>query len=384
MMHRIRLSLPPVAFMSLLALAGCGDDPKPSAKATPSASSSADQTGLMDPNMADAMKGVRAASSASAAPSAAQDGPPPNGVFGPGGADKAHAPGAPPSIEIIDEGAEPKAMLRPPALTSKQQLRVVSSLTMPQGGLPPMLYTLSLSPKGGDEEGGEAAGGGAPAAATGPTPIVIAIESLQPIQQQGGGDQVQKLLDAAKGVTLEGQLLASGALSGLTVKTSSAEQMQVKQLVDTLADVVGLFFSPYPDKPMGKGAYWIASDRATVMGMNLVRYRVTKVEEMSADAVTYSVQLRQYLTDGNQLPPIQAPPGQQLIAAAFAGQGQGTFQRATTSLVPTEGQFKAPMALQIGLAQNPQQGQQVQLQLAAQLLAPAAKGGDAAPAPAAP
>src|SRR5688572_2443916 len=67
-----------------------------------------DKTAQLDPSLA---KAVEAAAAKPAQQAGAAGGPPPNGIFGPGEADKEMLPGAPAKITLGGEGEQPRYTL---------------------------------------------------------------------------------------------------------------------------------------------------------------------------------------------------------------------------------------------------------------------------------
>jgi hypothetical protein len=129
-----------------------------------------------------------------------------------------------------------------------------------------------------------------------------------------------------------------------------------------------MFFSPMPSEPVGIGGYWIASDRATIAGMQMVRYRVTHLQELQGDDMALTIDLRLYAVDQGQLPPIQSDT--QLVLAALDAQGKAVVTRKKSGVLPTSGQTQTQMSFQIAAAQNPQMGRPLQMVTAAKMLPP--------------
>src|SRR5690606_35654686 len=83
-----------------------------------------------------------------ASASAGAEGPPPNGMFPPGGADRAHPPGAPPKVEVLGEGSEPRIQLGASRPDEKQEaILVVAVSSGQQQALPPMALRLRVGPR---------------------------------------------------------------------------------------------------------------------------------------------------------------------------------------------------------------------------------------------
>lgn len=353
-----------LAATTLLACVACKDDPPPSPSAAPT-------TAAPEPEAK--IKSVFTADPAGTAPPPGQ-GPPATGVFAAGEADKAHAKDAPATIEVIDKGGEPRVALRPPiALTDSQTVRLLIGLRMSGGVLPNVVYTLKLSSpkKDGDEED---------AAATEARPLVATIADAELAAEQPGQipEPLKKVIKEVKGSRIETTVLPSGALSRSKIEYGEdLKEQGVKAFVDSIGDVLGFFFSPYPEEPIGKGGYWISHDRLSIQSLDLVRYRVTKVEELKGDEVLLSVQLRHYLAGGD----ISALVGKEqpgLVAGAFESAGQAQLARKTGALVPATGEMRTPFTIVITMESNPQaQAQPVQFDMQARLLPP--EGADDAP-----
>src|SRR5882724_7053657 len=109
-----------------------------------------------EPDLAQAVAAVGARSGAGngVAAGAAAGGPPPNGIFGPGEADKALAKGAPTTLTVGSEGAEPKLSLGPaPKPGSKRTgTLTIASQSDPQQGAIPISFALSLEVQKGKSD----------------------------------------------------------------------------------------------------------------------------------------------------------------------------------------------------------------------------------------
>src|SRR6187402_2562506 len=114
-MMRTALVLSAAALASAL-VAGCDNKEKPRDSEENSASdagtSKASKVAADEPDLAKAMGSVASARANSAANAAG--GPPPSGIFGPGEADKASVKGAPASLTVGSDGAEPRLLLGAP------------------------------------------------------------------------------------------------------------------------------------------------------------------------------------------------------------------------------------------------------------------------------
>lgn len=322
-----------------VASAGCDDDagsgPKDDAKEDAGTAPPG-----MDPKLAAAVKSAAVAD----APASADDGPPANGVFAAGAADKAHAPGAPIEITVIDKGSEPREALRPKLdMAEGGTMKVVMSRAIPGGQLPPVVFTLAVK-TGEIEEGAEPDS----------RPITFAVKSVKPGELQPGqqnAPDIDKMLETLVGTKIETSVSKRGELGQEKLVVGDKVKSPMDLFAAGLSDVIGLFFSPMPDEPVGVGASWIAHDRTQYAGMNVVRYRVTKLEKKQGDQMAFSVDVRLYAVDDKQQPDIAQG---EAVLMAFQATGKGAYTLAGDSLLPTSGQLQMPVVAQLASPQQPQ------------------------------
>ena len=320
-----------------LALAGCEDDAGSGKKEDPKADAGTAPPG-MDPKLAAAVK------SAAVTEAPSDDGPPPNGVFADGAADEAHAPGAPVEITLIDKGAEPREVIRPQLDMAKGgTMKVVMSRAIPGGVLPPVIFTLAVR-TGEIEEGAEPDS----------RPITFTVKSAKPGELQPGqqnAPDIDKMLETLVGTKIETTVSKRGELGQEKLVAGEKVKSPMDLFAAGLSDVLGLFFSPMPADPVGVGASWIAHDRTQFAGMNVVRYRVTKLEKKDGDQMAFSVDVRMYAIDDEQQPDIAQG---EAVLMAFQATGKGAYTVAGGSLLPTSGQLQVPVVAQLASPKQPQ------------------------------
>jgi hypothetical protein len=320
-----------LSVITLGLLSGCKDD-----KTTEAADAGADDAGPPKPilggKLGAAVAAAESGSGQAAGAKAPGDGPPETGIFPPGGADKAQAPGAPAKVEVLGEGADPKVMLvtAPP---SEQQVRVLAGYRMgQQGSLPAFDFGLAIkAEKPKKDEKADA------------TPVVVKVAS---VAIPGAAGKLPKELsdglDKLKGGEIRYKLTADGAM--LDISTSvpkdkdKSPNPEVAPLLDLamrgLLEAVTLVTVPLPKKPVGVGGYWIATDRGTSFGIDVVRYRVFKVQKIDKDQATLTVDTRQYaVKDEIDLGAIAQ--NQKIVADRFDSQGKGTISWVSSQIVPT-------------------------------------------------
>jgi hypothetical protein len=280
----------------LLALPGCEKEQhdKP---AEPAAS--VDKAAAIDPALAKAV----AAASARAPSSATASGPgepPPNGIFPPGGADAEIKQGMPPKITLGSTGSEPRVSLA--AAQAKPGWKAQGTLELqvasdPQQGPLPVALGVSLEaqkPKS------------APDAGTSDTVTMLAKVTGAKIGVTGVPQELEARFTKLKGSKIEYQVSPDGAGTNYKSELSPGAE-PVRDQLRQLSDALALVTLPVPKAPLGVGAYWMATSREGVFGLDLVTYRLVKVEAVKGDLVTLSVGTKRYATstrfDFEGLPP---------------------------------------------------------------------------------
>jgi len=266
---------------------------------------------------------VKAAESAQGGPSGkgGGDGPPESGVFGPGLADRAQPAGAPARLEVLDDGKEPRVLLAP--APGDEQKETVSVTLRMQGSALPVDYALVLKvDKPKDEKKGE-----------GPRTWRVAgkIQSVAPSPQlpRELSDKLAKL----KGTEIRYTLGANGTLSDLGYALGKDAPTGIgEELLRGLVNAIGTSMPSLPDKPVGMGAYWMVTDRASTFGVDVVRYRVFKVEKIDKDRATLSIDVRAYATKDD------ADLGQKLTLQRFESTGKGKVEWTAAGLLPSRGE----------------------------------------------
>jgi hypothetical protein len=316
---------------AVFALPGCQDN-KPSA--------TAEDAGVADSGPAKPVIGgklgaaVAAAESAQAASPSAQgggDGPPASGIFAPGAADRALPPTTPVKIEVLGEGTEPRLTLTAAPKGDEQKMVVSAGLRLgPQQGMLAIDFALTLKLDKLKEEKGKA-----DADKGGPMRVVATVNSAAPAKELAGqlpkelSDAISKL----KGSEIRYQLTPEGAVADLAVQLSKGADASIEAPLQGLGEAISLLSVPVPPKPVGVGGYWLVTDHSQSLGVDLLRYRVFKVEKIEKDRATLSVDIRQYAVKDQMT--LSGGPGGPLQIARFDSQGKG-------SIVWTPGALVAP------------------------------------------
>ncbi|MFT3764895.1 MAG: hypothetical protein QM820_05165 [Minicystis sp.] len=337
----------PSALLLVLGLtAGCSEDKKVSAAPADSAATDpARKQAALGGKLAAA---VKAAESAQAPAAKSADGPPDKGIFAPGAADKILGLGATPKVEMLGEGADPKVQLAY-APSDGEQKTTVSVAFRQQGRGLPVEYGVTFKidkPKGDkakDEKKGDA-----PAAYR----VVATINSvsLPPQVPKEVTDQLGKI----KGSEIRYQLSPQGTMSDVAFTLAKGADGGLEQFLRQIVEGIGVVLPPLPAKPVGAGAYWMITDRPVGGLVDVVRYRVFRVEKVEKDRATLSIDIRQYAAKGE----IDAGEGQKLGLEQFESQGKGKSEWTAQGLLPVRGEAQ----VRLGAAGHIGGGQQAMLQ----------------------
>jgi len=289
---------------------------------------------------------VKAAESAQA-PAKAAGGPPEKGVFAPGEADKVLAAGAPPKVELLGAGADPKVALVPSPGAGEQKESISVAMRLgPQSGALNVEYGIAYKvekpkdkPKDDKNE----------AAAPEPVKVVGKVVAVAPAASipRDLSDQIGKL----KGMEIRWAASPERGAFDVAYALPKGADAGMSTLVNPLVEAIGLATPPLPSKPVGVGAYWIATDRVTSSIVDVMRYRVFHVEKIEKDRATLTMEIRQYAVKGE----VEAGGGQKLAVDQFESSGKGRTEWTAHGLLPARSEAQVRMAV-AGRIQSGQQG----------------------------
>jgi hypothetical protein len=307
-------------------LAGCNDDKTLAADA--GTVDAATPKPVLDGKLGEAAAAVEATArpSSSAKPG---EGPPENGIFAPGMADKAHAANTPATVEVLGEGSDPKIQLALAPAAETQVLVTTGVRVGPQASVPPIDFALSIKldkPKSDKDKKDDK-----PAAKPGPLNAVIKVTGAGI-----GGAQLPKevadQLGKLKGSEIRLALNPDGTLGDYGYTLGKDTDATLDIFVRSLAESLALLVVPLPPKPVGVGGYWMTTDRASTFGMDVVRYRVYHVQKIEAGKATLAVDVRQYSVK-DELDLTALAKGQKITTDRFESQGKGTIAWASGSVI---------------------------------------------------
>jgi len=355
------MRLKPLCFLVLLALIGCEkNEPKAEAPKEKKADDGTAKVEAIDPGLAEAVAAASAdAPGRGKGPGQqVEGGPPPDGVFGPGLADKELPRGGLPKVTLGSDGADPKQLLGPSRSAAKLSGTIQIALQAdPRQGAIPVLLNLSIEPKKAE------------AAKEGDTAVVSQAVSVRVTGAKIDAPSVPKDLDAQlaklKGSKVEYSILPGGGAAGIRFDVPKGAPEEFKDVVRSLSDALALLTIPYPDKPLGAGGYFMVTTRDDLMGLDLVTYRMIKIKEVTPTGVTLDVNTKRYAASRSfDFPGL--PPGIDKTLADFQATSEGTVQYPTGALLPTQGEVSSVLAAQLA-AKDPKQRAMLQFQTRAQL-----------------
>ncbi|HKY37489.1 MAG TPA: hypothetical protein VJN18_16215 [Polyangiaceae bacterium] len=313
----------------------------------------------LDPNLAEAVAAASVAVPDRGAPPPQVDGgPPPDGVFAPGAADKELPRGGMPKITLGNEGSAPKVQLG----VAKAQALVSGTIQIaqqsdPRQGAIPVLMTVTIEPKKL-----EAAGDAAKAPVAQPVALKVTGAKIDAPNVPKDVDlQIAKL----RGSRVEYSILPGGAGAGFRFDAPKDAPSDLRDVVRSLSDAIALLTIPYPDKPLGAGAYFMVTSRDDFLGLDLVSYRLVKVKQVTADVATLEVNTKRYAASRSfDFPGL--PPEIEKNLVEFQATSEGTVELPVGALLPTKGEVSSVLAAQLGRADVKQRAM-LQLQTRTQL-----------------
>jgi hypothetical protein len=301
----------------------------------------------VDPALAAAV----AAASANAPRNAqrVEGGPPPNGVFGPGEADKAIAAGAPPKVALGTDGGQPRIDL---AVTPKVGSKWTGSLDLSLQ-IDPQQPAIPLTLKLGVEV---ARGKPAANAAAGDNPGSVLVWRVTDASLGTGtrlGPDAAAAFAKIKGAKVEFDLLPNGVVTRPRWDAGKTQSADIAQVVGAVADVLSTLVLPRPATPVGQGGAWMITQRDPFMGLDVVTYRMAQVSSMTPEEATLDVVVKRYATSDDFRTPIVKADAK-LTLQEFQAPGNATMHFAKGALLPTRAQLRMQFAALLTVAAGPQ------------------------------
>jgi hypothetical protein len=142
-------------------------------------------------------------------------------------------------------------------------------------------------------------------------------------------------------------------------QTLSPGAEDTRDQLRVLSDVLALVTLPVPQQPLGTGAFWLTTSREGVFGLDLVTYRMVKVEQASASGFTLSVNTKRYATS-NRFDFEGLPPDAPRDLVEFDAKSDARLEFKVGAPFPESGEVQS--LLGAGLAMPGQQRGMLQIQ----------------------
>jgi hypothetical protein len=293
------------------ALSSAACDEKKTSDTTPSldASAGTDKYATADPKLE---RALQAAASASAGN---DNGPPPNGIFAPGVADRRHPKGGPTTVETLSDGTEPRIALNegaPDAVRASSYGPAALELGMqmgPRAAVPTVDLGLLIGPAKKDDGGSDW--------------LVAELKKASPAKEQFGElpPGTDKAIATLEGSLLRIKLATDGGESDVQMTLGKQAIAELGRLAQNAVEALAFATVPLPSKPVGVGAQWIAESRMPLSGLDVIAYRAFRVKTIDGNRVHVSLDVKAYATTSDTVMP-EVPKGATLQQVDAQAQGE--------------------------------------------------------------
>ncbi len=330
---------------TLIIALGCQREEKQEAPKADASASAKPEGPALDPALAKAM----AEAAKPKAPGAAtQGGPPPKGIFAAGEADRQIATGAAPKVVLGAAGSEPRTQLKPSFGTKEKPLQRHIAITLqagPQQGALPVEFDVDFV-----QEKAEAN-----AARSKVTAKVVsaALPPGLPVPPE-----VSASITKLRGSTIRFEVGPDGGATGFKYETPKDTPPNLGDVLRTLSDSIAAATFPFPAEAVGVGGFWMVTSRDGVMGLDLVTYRMVRVEGIANGVATLNVGTKRYATGTNFS--MEALQGN-FTLDEFLSTSDGKLEYPVGVSVPVGGQLQSVLAAALVPAGQPAQRGTLQL-----------------------
>lgn len=326
----------------------------------PKSSESATKTAALDPALAEAVAAASAGIGTGKIPRAASSGgPPPKGIFEPGLADQELARGQPPELTLGSDGSEPRIALGPaqPQPGSKRALTIrISNQNAPNQPVLPIELTVVLEahkPRGEEGQITE-------------VPVVARVTAAR-VGLAGAPRELEQQVSLLRGAKVEYLVLVDGAATAFTVDLPKAASQELEEVIRSLGDLLGALTLPVPDKPLGSGAYWMVTSRDTQLGLDLLTYRLVKVEQVQPKSVNLRLNIKRYAA-GPEFDIPGLPPDAPRSMLEFQAVAEGTVELEPGQGFPASGGLESAIGATLGSPGNAGQRAMFETRMRAELI----------------
>jgi hypothetical protein len=342
-----------------LVLSSCEKEQKTS---TPAGDAGlASEKPALDPSLAKAVAAAASGGAKSGKSRAGVDGgPPENGIFAPGAADKELA-GAPFKISVGNNGSEPRVQLSnrqlPPGTKRNASLQLEVAMG-PGQALPPLVLELGFA---------------AQKAAEGAT-VSVSIAEIKLSDPRVPKEAIAAFIKQLKPSRIEYQTSASGAAAAFRYTMPKDADTAIEAIVHGIGDTIATMLVPFPEQPIGKGAVFMVTTREQGGPVEALAYRLFTVTDVKDDKVSLSVNTKRYATD-RKFEMAGLPPDLGAVRLEeFQSGGEGTLELRSDSPFPSRAELSQSVNANLSVQKQPNQRAALQTQSRAMFTL---QGGDA-------
>jgi hypothetical protein len=367
------------ALCALVAVLACHSDSEgEKAKASEQAEKPAEAKPVVDQKIANAMAAAAQASiqaPESGAKAGAQNAPPQDGILGEEGAARELPAGSPAQLVLGSEGGQPRVRLGTDRSPSSGAPSGTLQLSYRSGGsvMPTVDIELKAKTGAGSEAApgsGASASGNAPASASDALLTRFGVLSARPAADQPGRlpENARAEIAKLKGSWVDFVTDVHGAVQSQRFQVNGNNPV-LQPLVQGSAVALASVSLPYPEVPVGAGAYWMVKSRETAEGADVIAYRMVKVLELTpgaapgAGSAHLSVNTKRYLITPHLslegLPPHRV--------RQFQSEGSANLQLPFGAAYPTSAEIKDQFMSLVAPEERPQQAIPVQAELSAKV-----------------
>jgi hypothetical protein len=343
----------PILFGLTFFVFGCQKENPPPSESAASSDAGAPRKEALDPDLAQAVAAASALRPGGR-PAAVEGGPPPNGIFAPGAADKEIAHGQAPKLTLGSDGAEPRVALFPaqPKPGSKQS-GTIQVVQQAQGAGLPVEFSVTFEAQKPKAEGATA------------VPVTVRVTGAR-VAVSGAPKEVESQVGKLRGTKIEYEISPDGAGTNYRYDLAKGASPELGEVVRALTDTLAVVTLPYPEKPVGVGAFWMATSRDGTMGLDLVTYRMIKVEHIEGKTVSLNVNTKRYSAGPSfDLPGL--PPDAPRNLAEFQSLAEGSLQIEAGKGFPVGGTQNSAFGAQLQSPTNPAQRGMLEVRTRAEL-----------------
>ena len=199
--------------------------------------------------------------------------------------------------------------------------------------------------------------------------ITARVKSAE-VSAAGAPEEIATRVRALKGARVDYQVMKDGSGTGYRFDLPSGASEAV-DILRILSDSLALVTLPVPAEPLGRGGFWMTTSREGVFGLDLVTYRMIKVEKLEGDAVTLAVGTKRYSASNRfDFAGLPADAPRDLLEFDAKSDGRVDFKLGTP--FPTSGEIGSLLGAKLG---TPPQVGVIQIQSRVALSFPDKSGG---------